>query len=467
MRHLWYGLCFVSVWTALAAADCPRLQVSENQRFLITEQGTPFFYLADTAWELFHRLDREQAEIYLQCRAKQGFTVIQAVILAELDGLRTPNALGEVPLKNNDPRQPNEAYFQHVDWIVRRANQLGLYLGMLPTWGDKWNRKWGVGPEIFDAQNAYDYGRWLGTRYQDAGIIWILGGDRPVETPQQREIIQAMARGLREGDGGQHLITFHPMGGQSSSQYFHDEPWLDFNMRQNGHQAEDTGRYENTLADYRRTPIKPVVDGEPLYEDHPLKFRAAEHGYSLAADVRRAFYWDVFRGACGHTYGHHAVWQMYAEGRSPVNGPLMTWREALEQPGAQQMQYGRRLIESRPMLSRIPDDSLVKPETVATSVPGAGSRRFAATRCAAGRYAMIYVPVGRPFWVRLTSLTGEDLVGWWFNPRDGRAERIGVLRREAEARFVPPALGELLDWVLVLDDAREQFPPPGTPLRQP
>src|SRR5438093_1563944 len=74
-----------------AAERLPRLKVSENKRFLVREDGSPFFYLGDTAWELFHRLRREEAERYLKDRAAKGFTVIQAVVLAELDGLHDPN----------------------------------------------------------------------------------------------------------------------------------------------------------------------------------------------------------------------------------------------------------------------------------------------------------------------------------------------------------------------------------------
>ncbi len=175
-------------------------------------------------------------------------------------------------------RRPNEAYFAHVDWIVKRANALGIYVGMLPTWGDKWNKKWGVGPEIFTAANAEAYGAWLGRRYKDAGIIWILGGDRPVESAAHIDIMRAMARGLRTGDGGAHLRTFHPTGGNGSATWFHNDDWLDFNMRQNGHVPEFTGRYDMTRADYDRTPVKPVVDAEPIYEDHPVSFDAKKLG---------------------------------------------------------------------------------------------------------------------------------------------------------------------------------------------
>jgi hypothetical protein len=464
MRSTLAAAALLFVLAPAAAAPPPRLKVSENKRFLVTADGKPFFYLADTAWELFHRLNREEAETYLKNRAAKGFTVIQAVVLAELDGLHDPNPYGQTPLANDDPTKPNEKYFEHVDWIVGRANDLGLTIGMLPTWGDKWNKKWGVGPEVFTPENAATYGAWLGKRYKDKAIIWILGGDRPVETDGHKAITRAMARGLRAGDGGAHLMTFHPPGGAGSSQWFHADDWLDFNMRQNGHQPEFTGRYDKTRPDYDRTPTKPVLDGEPIYEDHPVAFKAKDLGHSVAADCRRTLYWDLFTGACGHTYGHHSVWQMYAKGRKPINGPLLTWDEAIDQPGAEQMQHGRRLMESRPYLSRIPDDSVIVSAEVATSVPGAGTRRYAATRDAQGSYAMVYAPVGRAFAVRMDAVSGSKVKAWWYNPRDGKATAIGEFPSTGTRRFAPPDPGELLDWVLVLDAVSKNFPEPGKPL---
>ena len=439
----------------------PRLKVSENRRFLVTEEGKPFFYLGDTAWELFHRLSREETVRYLDDRAAKGFTVIQAVVLAELDGLHTPNAYGQTPLIDDDPARPNDEYFRHVDWVVEEANRRGLFLGMLPTWGDKWNKKWGVGPEIFTPENAGPYGEWLGRRYKDAGIIWILGGDRPVENDRHKAIIRNMALGLRKGDGGTHLITFHPAGGQTSADPFGAEEWLDFNMNQNGHEAHYAPRYAATRKVYDREPTKPVLDGEPLYEDHPIAFKAQENGYSIAADVRRPLYWDLFSGAFGHTYGNHAVWQMYDRDREPINGPLMPWHEAIHAPGSGQMQFARRLIESRPFLTRIPDDSVVPPGEPATALPGAGTRRYVATRDREGRYAMVYVPVGRPFNVRMDVIARGPVRAWWYSPRDGASVLIGDLPNSGLRSFYPPHLGEAFDWVLVLDDAAQGYPPPG------
>jgi hypothetical protein len=441
-----------------------KLKVSDNKHFLVFDDGTPFFYLGDTAWELFHRLSKSDAEKYLENRRSKGFTVIQAVALAELDGLNTPNAEGEKPLIDNDPTKPNEKYFAHVDWVVKKAEEKGIFIGLLPSWGDKWNKStWGMGPEIFTPENARIYGKYLGNRYKNSpNIIWIMGGDRPVETDLHRQIISQMAMGLRDGDGGAHLISFHPTGGSGSSKNFQNDPWLDFNMRQNGHSLSYTERYHSTLDDYNLTPVKPVLDAEPIYEDHPINFNPDQNGHSVAADVRRPLYWDLFSGACGHTYGHHSVWQMYATDKEPINRPLMPWFEAIDQSGAAQMIYGRLLMESRPFLTRIPDNSIIVTSTVPTSVPGAGAYQFVATRDQDGTYAMVYVPVGRKFSVRMDVIQGKEVNSWWFNPRNGSAKLIGKFANTGTKEFISPEPGESTDWILVIDDASKKYPAPGS-----
>ena len=209
-------------------------------------------------------------------------------------------------------------------------------------------------------------------------------------------------------------------------------------MRQNGHSPEFTGHYDLTMADYNRTPTKPVVDGEPIYEDHPVSFDAKKLGHSIASDVRRPLYWDLFSGAFGHTYGNHAVWQLWTTERAPINNPLMPWSEAIEQPGAAQMQYGRALIESRPFLTRVPDPSVIVTDRVPTSVPGEGRYRFVATRDTDGTYAMVYAPVGRTFSVRMSAIAGARITAWWFNPRPERRPSSARSRTPANTRSRRP-----------------------------
>lgn len=437
-----------------------RLRVSDNHRFLVYEDGTPFFYLGDTGWELFHRLRFEEAAKYFDNRVKKGFTVIQAVVLAEFDGLHTPNAYGHTPLKNDDPAQPNEAYFKDVDRFIQLAADRGLYIGLLPTWGDKIDKAaWGMGPEVFNVSNARAYGEWIGRRYKDQwNIIWILGGDRNPRNENDVNIWRAMAAGIAKGVGGydKALMSFHPQPHEpgGSSTWFHHDEWLDFNMHQTGH-CRDGARYDKIAYDYDLTPLKPTMDGEPLYEDHPVCFNAAKFGHSNADDVRKLAYWDLFAGAHGHTYGCHDIWQFHTPQHPAVNAPVRYWQEALDLPGAQQMKYVKQLMLSRPFLTRIPDQSLLAFDNPKDSA------YCSATRSRDGSYAFIYTPTGHKLALYTAALSGKQLKVYWYNPRTGRSRLLGIFEKQKLMHFDPPSHGFGQDWVLVLEDARRQFPPPG------
>ena len=450
------GLC------GLACAATPALKVHPEGHYLMTEKCAPFFWLGDTAWELFHRLDREEAVRYLDNRAQLGYTVVQAVAIAELDGVNVPNAYGHKPFgfakgaKDPEPivaDGPDNDYWDHVDFIVKAANDRGITVAMLPTWGRWWKQN-----AVFTAESGRRYCEWLATRYRDAGVVWVLGGDRSIDKPGERAIIDAMAAGLRAGDGGKHLITFHPHGGGASSRSLPNCDWIDFHMRQNGHTIDYSKnaweRYAGTLEEAVRTPAKPVLDGEPVYEGHPVDFRPDDRGHTVAADIRRAFFWDMFNGAFGHTYGHHSIWQMYDEGRGPVNRPLMTWKEALDEPGARQLGLAKKLFETRAFFTRVPAPEIIVPANPASLVPGTGTRRFVATRDRDGSFAMVYVPVGRPFTVDLSCVKAEKVRLSWYDPRTGKEELIGIVANPGRKSFTPPTPGELLDWVLTADAVR-------------
>ncbi len=428
----------------------PCLGVSKNCRFLVQGDGHPFFWLGDTAWELFHRTTREDARLYLSARAEQGFTVIQAVALSEFDGLTVPNAYGRTPLRvangcydtalpDDSPEPGGYSYWDHVDYVVKTAQLLGLYIALLPTWGDKYNLAWGKGPEIFDGTSAEAYGRWLGERYKDqSNIVWVLGGDRRLEKRRHFEVIQGMAEGLQKGDGGRHLITFHPSGQQSSSKHVHEESWLDFNMIQSSHGHAERDNYRNVAEDYGKTPIKPTLDAEPCYEDHPRGMRES-NGYFDEVDVRKSAYYAVFAGACGHTYGHHSVWSMTTERNSYH---IMHWKDALHRPGALQMHHLKALMESRPFLDRVPDQSLI-------AVNYEGSNYMTATR--GQSYAMIYCPNGLAVKVAMGKIDGGEVEASWYDPRLGSFQSAGLFPNEGQNTFLPPTAGRGNDWVLTLD----------------
>jgi hypothetical protein len=451
-----FYLAFLLLFS-IKTISAQRLKVSDNQRFLVTEDGRPFFWMADTAWELFHRCNREEAIMYLNKRAQQGFNVIQAVALAEIDGLNTPNPYGEVPLINNDPSSPNEQYFNHVDFIIKKADSLGIYVALLPTWGDKlFKERWGVGPEIWNVNNAKNFGAWIGNRYKDHdNIIWILGGDRnPRKNTDDAEVWNQLAEGIAEAAGGYEntLMSFHPQS--SSSIWFHQQNWLDFNMHQTGH-CPNQGTYKHINHDYHLQPTKPTLDGEPLYEDHPNCFNAKELGHSIPEDIRRIMYWNVFAGALGQSYGCHDVWQMYQLDKTPINQPLRPWPLALDLPMANQVKHLKNLFLSRPFLSRIPDQSMVVDDQADNN------DNVSATRDKEGSYAFFYFPTGKRTKLRLTALGGEKLNSWWYDPRTGVAFEGPSLTDKEFVDISPPSQGVGQDWVLVLDALSRNYGRPG------
>lgn len=456
--------------STIAASVTPvqGLQVSPNHRYLVKQDNTPFFYLADTAWELFHRLNRDEIDFYLRNRAKKGFTVIQATLLAEDNGLSVKNAEGELPLINFDPATPNDKYFRLVDYTVDKAAANGLYMALLPTWGSwvdgKPHRIW-EGREVFNARNAYVYGLFLGKRYATkANIIWVLGGDRsPVG---YREIWDAMAKGLKEGDGGTHLITYHPGGATSSSRFLSNAPWLDFNMLQVGHYRFNGNDAEAVEHDYNSHPTRPVVDGETTYEDMPLD-TLPENPRFTAYDVRKAAYWAVFAGAMGNTYGHNSVWQMYRKGDVPIDGARIEWNKALDVEGSSQMVYLRDLMESRPYLTRIPDQSLILSN--AQSI-GRDSDRVQITRDGTigknnATYIFAYLPILKIFRINTSVIPSSTFRAWWYNPRTGASLLIGVFKNHGDfspaGNHLPGASQGGPDWVLVIDDASRGYSVPG------
>lgn len=425
------------------------LTVSKGGRYLATED-TPFFYLiGDTAWEMVHRLTREEVDFYLETRVKQGFNTIQTVVLAELSGLTLPNAYGALPLLKIeeggfDPARPDLSgeyhYYDHLEYILFRAEALGLYIGLLPTWGDKFNRQWGEGPEIFTPENAFLYGKWLAKRVcHHQNIFWILGGDRTLDTPDHYEIIRQMAAGLKAGDDGKFLMTYHPCGEHSSSEFVHNEDFLDFNMFQSGHGYPSVPCYELAARDYALSPIKPVMEGEQCYEDHPKNFKEG-NDYFDAVDVRLAAWRNLFSGVCGNTYGHNSVWGMRTAEEVSVYFPG-TWKAVLHRPAAEAMVHYRDFIAAHDFLSKTPVyDSI---ENNLHDV------RYVAA-LADDTEAFLYLPVGAPVTVNLQAFSFTPRVCTLFNPADGSYSAEFPFPADGRLFFEELGGGRGCDRVLIL-----------------
>ena len=431
------------------AQTLPRIKISANKRFFVTADNKPFFWLGDTGWLLFSKLNMKEAEQYLEDRKQKGFNVIQVMLLHELN-MSCPDGDHRIPaLIDKNVAKPNVTkgydYWDRVDEIVKLAEQKGLYMALVPVWGGN-VKSGGV-----NSSQAKAYASFLANHFKNmSNIIWMDGGD--IKGSDSIEVWRTIGATLKANDPG-HLITFHPRGRSTSSTWFHNEPWLDFNMFQSGHKdyAQDTteprigeDNWKFAENDYALSPTKPTIDGEPSYEGIPHGLHEANQPYWTDNDVRRYAYWSVFAGGAGFTYGHNAVMQFYSAGDAGTSFfPKVKWQEGMQAPGSSQMQYLKQLMLSKPYLERIPDQTLVIDN-------GEKYNRVISTR--GKTYAMFYVYNARKFKVALNKLKFIPKKATWFSAVDSQVIEIKDYKYTAEKSFDPP--GEKVngnDWVLILE----------------
>ena len=434
------------------------LLISENGRYLTTGNGEPFFWLGDTGWLLFGKLNREEAETYLEDRKQKGFNVIQVMVLHEVPSV---NVYGDSSIINMDVSKPaitkgndfkdSKAYdfWDHVDYIIDLAEKKGIYMALVPVWGTN------VKEKKVNVPQAKIYAEFLAKRYRDkSNIIWLNGGD--IKGSDGLEVWNAIGETLRANDPN-HLITFHPRGRTGSSTWFHKATWNDFDMIQSGHRrydqdtsaketlhyGEDNWKYIET--DYKLKPTKPTIDGEPSYEGIPQGLHDTIEPRWTDADVRRYGYWSVFAGAFGYTYGNNAVMQMYKlMDKKPAYGPKAPWTTEVNAAGATQMKHLKDLMLSHSYFDRVPDQTLIAGKN------GDQYERVIGTR--GEEFAMLYTYTGKNFSVQMGKIDGDEVKASWFDPRTGKTISIGTFENKGIKEFNPP--GEPKngnDWVLVLE----------------
>ena len=438
------------------------IKISANHRFFVDEKAAPFFWLGDTGWLLFSKLTREEARHYLEDRHEKGFNVIQVMLLHDLS---TINVYGDSALVNKNVAHPlltpgdafadpaQYDYWDHIDYIVDLAAGLDMYMAMVPLWGA--NVKAGK----VAREDAAVYAKWLADRYRNKwNIVWLNGGD--VKGSDSLAIWNTIGATLHADDPN-HLVTYHPFGRTSSSQWFHNEAWLDFNMFQSGHRDYGQGaktdnpfgpdNYRFVEKDYSLKPGKPTLDGEPSYELIPYGLHDTTQPYWQAADIRRYAYWSVFAGAAGHTYGHNSVMQMHkSSDMKSAYGSKKYWTAALNDSGARQMKYLKLLMLSMPYLDRLPDQSLI------AGVPGEKYNYIAAMR--GRKYALLYDYTGRGFEVNMGKIEGVFVKASWYSPLNGQRVFIGRFGNTGVCRFNPPGEPrEGNDWVLILETLPDKY----------
>lgn len=467
MRRIIIAVCFIMGFMTMKAAkeskpwDNGRLKVSGNQRFLQFENGKPFFLLGETAWLMPERLDRNEVQYYLSRCKQAGFNMVQVQVM---DGVPSFNIYGQMSLPHGwDLSKADPAgvysYWKHLDYIVETARDNGIYIGMVAIWGSQ------VKNGKINAEQAKVYGRFLAGRYRKyPNIIWIMGGD--IQGDIHPEVWNAMASAIK-GTDRDHLMTYHPRGRYTSAKWWSKASWIDFHSFQSGHRKydqrmndkhypipegteEDSWMYVDSTWSYK--PVKPVIDDEPSYEGIPKGLHDADEERWQDYDVRRYAYWSVFAGSCGHTYGHNSIMQMLKPGYHTGygrDGEEVTWYQALNAPGFNQMKYLKDLMLSLPYFDRIPDQSIIVGNN------GKRYQRLIATR--GNDYLMIYNYTCSSMKLDLRKISGGKKKTWWMDAATGKLTYIGEFANKTITFRPQKPDGYIHDGVFIAIDSDKKY----------
>lgn len=454
-----------------------KLRISENKRYFVNADETPFTWLADTAWTMPQRLKWDDIEYFIKKRKSQGYTVLQIVALDPEQDSGIHNPVGEKALLNDNLLTPNELYFQYLDWILDKAEEYGFYVLLLPIWGELvvgHNWTGAFSEKVMTAENAYQYGEFIGERYGARNnILWCLGGDRqPIHLGESyKDVWRLLAEGVAKGVTGKDLkynqkdlvwesllMTYHSCheaetGECSTMSYWDDEEaWISYIMLQSGH-GLPSRNFDLVKKEYDRKRTLPVWDGEPAYEKMPTTW-SVEADFHGSWMVRKRAYWSLLAGAFGHTYGHGCIWCSVSE-REKNKMRTMTWFEALDDEGANQMPYLRAFMDSMQIMTWIPAQhllSVVKENDELDTHPQVAVSPKKDAVC-------VYLPSGGSTEVELSVLEKQDVGLWWFSPRDGKfydndrketTTPMLIYCQEKTVVIHAPSEGEEQDWVAII-----------------
>jgi hypothetical protein len=375
------------------------LRVHQGARYLEDAAGRPFFMQGDAAWSLIAQLTREEADLYLQDRKARGFNTILVNLLEHRFASNAPaDIYGDEPfLTAGDYSTPNEAYFQHVDWVLRRACELGFAVLLAPSYAGNDGGPEGWYQEMVEngAEKLRGFGRFLGERYKGFNnIIWLQGGDY---NPPDKDLVRALVDGIRERDP-QALHTAHGSPGSSALGYWSGEPWLAINTVYTYEPV-----HEATLEEYSSSEAMPLFLLESSYENehHTGDYR-----------VRMQAYQAILSGAFGQIYGNNPMWHFSGPGL--FDAPT-DWRQALDSPGAHSMTVMRKLMSTIKWWLLEPDAS----NRLLLEGKGSYKERAVAALASDGSFALVYVPASREITLDLARLSGAEVTGRWIDPSDG------------------------------------------------
>ena len=454
--------CAFLVCQTCDAATYPLKVSSTNKRLLVDQNNAPFLLVGDSPHALIVNLNVADAARFFEDRRTNGFNSMWIEVICEdSEAGRADGSLldGTTPFTNTlggglwDMSTPNEAYFSHVDTIVRLAATNGLQLLFNPADTGGWDGGWMETMLTNGAARCRQYGQFLGNRYKDfPNIIWFSGNDfQAWRTPTNDAVVSAIARGIKDFDSN-HLQTVqfdYPVSASLDNTNWASIVNVNFVYSY-------YAQYERVLREYQRTNVMPVVMIEGHYE-----YQTNYYGdFGTLPVLRRQMYWSMLSGAVGHCYGNDAVWPFQPGWDAPA---------ILNSPAITELKHVTALFQSRRWHAFVPDLNRTVLTagfgTYATNAVVSANNYATCARETNGNTVMVYAPTRRAMTIDMSKLSGTNALAWWFNPQTGGATNFGSFPTTGTRSFTPP---DTNDWVLVLDDAAKNFATPGsTPLSMP
>jgi fibronectin type 3 domain-containing protein len=420
------------------------ISVAPSGRYLVDQTGAPFLMTGDSPQALIGNLTESDAELYFASRRAEGFNTVWINLLCNsYTGCRGDGATWDGVQPFNTPGDfstPNEAYFAHVDRILRLAGDYGLVVVLDPAETGGW-----LGTMV---DNGVDklraYGRYLGERYKDfPNIIWMHGNDYQTWGPTNDPYVTAVALGISDVDT-RHLQTVELDYTTSGS--LDDEAWAPIIQLNASYTYFPT--YEQVLTDYNRGNFLPVFMVEADYEFEQLN---APPG-GTPKQLRRQEYWTLLSGATGQLYGNHYTWQFLCPQRDGSGSCIGGWKNELDTPGQTQFGYVKALFGPRRWYDLVPDQA----HAVVTDGLGTYGTNDYVTAASTpdGTLAIAYVPSSRTLTVDLSKFSGS-VTARWYDPAAGTFTSIAgsPYTNAGNQQFITPGTnaegGD--DWVLVLE----------------
>lgn len=202
-------LAFAATGSAQNADGNQPFRMSENHRYLTSRDNSPFLLQGDAAWSIIANLTKEEAAQYLENRHAKEFNAVLVNLIEHKFAKNAPkNVYGEAPFpKMSDWSVQNEKYFEHADWVIRKAAQKGMVVLLAPVYLGYPGTDEGFIEEVManGPEKLLQYGQFLGQRYKDFdNIIWVMGGDRDPGPTREDVDMVALASGNTTN------VTFFP-----------------------------------------------------------------------------------------------------------------------------------------------------------------------------------------------------------------------------------------------------------------